>query len=102
MNRVLPDSVNDAFFVEWRRSQLQILSETDDSFEKHDGQSRVKIALFFAVKGEVGLFKKGDELVVQVGALRRHIDLPASMAGLVPGRARLENKILTVDLKEAV
>jgi arsenite-transporting ATPase len=46
------------------------------------------------------LFKKGDELVVEIGTLRRHIGLPASMAALSPGRAKLENKILTVEMKE--
>jgi arsenite/tail-anchored protein-transporting ATPase len=55
----------------------------------------------FATKGDIGLFKKGDELVVEVGTLRRHIGLPRSMATLVPTRARLENRILTVEMKEA-
>jgi arsenite-transporting ATPase len=49
----------------------------------------------------VGLFKKGDELVVEIGTLRRHIGLPTSMAGLSPARARLENRILTVEMKES-
>jgi arsenite/tail-anchored protein-transporting ATPase len=55
----------------------------------------------FATKGDVGLFKKGDELVVEIGTLRRHIGLPRSMTTLVPTRARLENRILTVEMKEA-
>jgi arsenite/tail-anchored protein-transporting ATPase len=61
----------------------------------------VRLHLPFAAKGDVGLFKKGDELVVEVGTLRRHIGLPRSMATLVPARARLENRILTVEMKEA-
>ena len=48
-----------------------------------------------------GLFKKGDELVVEIGTLRRHIGLPTSMAALSPSRAKLENKILTVEMKES-
>lgn len=71
------------------------------TFEKRDGKYEVRIRLPFATKGEVGLFKKNDELVVQIGTLRRHIGLPTSMASLVPAKARLENKILTVELKEA-
>jgi arsenite-transporting ATPase len=55
----------------------------------------------FATKGEVGLFKKGDELVVEIGTLRRHIGLPRSMATMVPAKARLEHRILTVEMKEA-
>jgi arsenite-transporting ATPase len=70
------------------------------SFEKRDGHYEVRICLPFATKGEVGLFKKGDELVVEVGSLRRHIGLPTSMAALTPTRARLEKKVLTVEMKE--
>jgi arsenite-transporting ATPase len=75
-------------------------TEAPYSFVKSDGHYEVRLQLPFAVKGEVGLFKKGDELVVEIGTLRRHIGLPTSMASLSPGRARLENKVLTVEMKE--
>jgi arsenite-transporting ATPase len=65
-----------------------------------DGRYEVKVRLPFATKGEVGLFKKGDELVVEIGTLRRHIGLPRSMATLQPSKARLENQVLTVEMKE--
>ena len=68
--------------------------------KSEQGGYEVRLKLPFAVKGEIGLFKKGDELVVEIGTLRRHIGLPTSMAGLSPGRAKLENKILTVEMKE--
>jgi arsenite-transporting ATPase len=77
-------------------------TEAPYTFEKMDGYYAVRLRLPFAVKGEVGLFKKGDELVVEIGTLRRHIGLPTSMASLTPSRARLENKILTVEMKETV
>ncbi|MBI1792483.1 MAG: ArsA family ATPase [Acidobacteria bacterium] len=70
------------------------------TFEKIDGLYLVRLRLPFAAKGEVGLFKKGDELVVEIGTLRRHIGLPTSMASLTPTRAKLENKVLTVEMKE--
>ena len=71
------------------------------TFEKSAaGEYSVRLELPFAVKGEVGLFKKGDELVVEIGTLRRHIGLPNTMAALVPGRAKLENKFLTIEMKE--
>jgi len=54
----------------------------------------------FAAKGEVGLFKKGDELVIEIGTLRRHVGLPTTMAALQPVRARFEDKTLVVDLRE--
>jgi arsenite-transporting ATPase len=146
-NRVLPATVTDAYFEEWRKSQAAILEEIDTyfapvavkrvplfthevlgserlselaralyadkedpaavvrteapyTFSKQDGRYEVRLVLPFAVKGEVSLFKKGDELVVEIGSLRRHIGLPTSMAGLSPGRAKLENKVLTVEMKE--
>jgi arsenite/tail-anchored protein-transporting ATPase len=76
-------------------------TEKPYTFGKRDGMYEVRLRLPFATRGEVGLFKKGDELVVEVGTLRRHIGLPRFMATLVPGRARLENRILTVEMKEA-
>ena len=70
------------------------------TFEKSDGQSRVVMKMPFALKGEVGLFKKGDELIVQIGTLRRHIGLPTSMAALSPTKAKLEGNVLTIDMNE--
>jgi len=75
-------------------------TEAPYTFSKQDGHYEVRLQLPFAAKGEVGLFKKGDELVVEIGTLRRHIGLPTSMAALSPSRARLENRILTVEMKE--
>ena len=75
-------------------------TEAPYTFTKRDDHYEVQLQMPFAEKGEVGLFKKGDELVVEVGTLRRHIGLPASMAGLSPARAKLDNKVLTVEMKE--
>jgi arsenite-transporting ATPase len=76
-------------------------TERPYTFGKRDGIYEVSILLPFAGKGEVGLFKKGDELVVEIGTFRRHIGLPRSMAALQPARARLESQTLTVEMKEA-
>jgi arsenite/tail-anchored protein-transporting ATPase len=76
-------------------------TEKPYTFGKQDGAYEVRVLLPFATKGEVGLFKKGDELVVEIGTLRRHIGLPRSMADLQPSKARLENRVLTVEMKEA-
>jgi arsenite-transporting ATPase len=76
-------------------------TEAPYTFAKRNGTYEVRLPLPFAVKGEVSLFKKGDELVVEIGTLRRHIGLPTSMAALSPARAKLENKVLTVEMREA-
>ncbi len=77
-------------------------TERPYSFVKHNGRYEVRLQAPFAAKGEVGLFKKGDELVIEVGTVRRHIGLPSSMAGLSPARARLDGGLLVVELEEAV
>jgi len=76
-------------------------TEAPYTFAKVDGHYEIQLQLPFAAKGDVGLFKKGDELVVQIGTLRRHIGLPTSMAALSPARAKLENKVLTVEMRES-
>jgi arsenite/tail-anchored protein-transporting ATPase len=75
-------------------------TEAPYTFAKRDGHFEVRLKLPFAAKGEVGLFKKGDELVVEIGTLRRHIGLPVSMAALSPSKAKLENRVLTVEMRE--
>src|ERR1700692_2423933 len=77
-----------------------IRTEAPYTFEKINAHYEVRLRLPFAVKGEIGLFKKGDELVIEIGTLRRHIGLPTSMAALKPTRASLQNKMLTVEMKE--
>jgi arsenite-transporting ATPase len=78
-----------------------LATERPYTFSQNGGQYEVRLRLPFAVKGEVSVFKKADELVVEIGTLRRHIGLPTTMAALAPTRARLDNGILTVEMKEA-
>ncbi|MBI2689308.1 MAG: ArsA family ATPase [Acidobacteria bacterium] len=70
------------------------------TFARDSGSHQVRLAMPFAAKGEVGLFKKGDELVIEVGTLRRHVGLPTTMAAMRPVRARFEDKTLVVELRE--
>jgi len=74
-------------------------TERPYAFRKRNGVYEVRLQAPFAEKAEVGLFKKGEELVVEVGTVRRHIGLPSFMAGLTPGRARLEGGTLVVELQ---
>jgi arsenite-transporting ATPase len=77
-------------------------SERPYSFGRAGGAYQVRVSMPFAAKGEVGLFKKGDELVIEIGTLRRHVGLPTSMANLQPVRATFEGQTLVVTLREAV
>jgi len=75
-------------------------TERHYSFRKRNGSYEVRLQAPFAAKGEVELFKKGDELVIEVGTVRRHVGLPNTMAGLSPVGARLEEGMLIVELEE--
>jgi len=77
-------------------------TEKPYTFGKQNGLYEIRVLLPFATKGEIELFKKGDELVVQIGTFRRHIGLPRSMTALSPSRARLESKVLTIEMKETL
>lgn len=72
------------------------------SFGRVGQTYEVRVTMPFAARGEVGLFKKGDELVIEVGSLRRHVGLPTTMAALQPVRARFEDKTLIVELREVI
>jgi arsenite/tail-anchored protein-transporting ATPase len=78
-----------------------IRTEKPYTFGKRDGIYEVQMLLPFAAKSEIGVFKKGDELVVEIGTFRRRIGLPRSMAVLLPVRAKLNDRVLTVEMKEA-
>jgi arsenite-transporting ATPase len=94
------EELSRALYAEKEDPAAVIRTEAPYTFVKRDSHYEVKLQLPFAAKGDVGLFKKGDELVVEIGTLRRHIGLPVSMAALSPARAKLENKVLTVEMKE--
>ncbi|HZU27443.1 MAG TPA: ArsA family ATPase [Bryobacteraceae bacterium] len=89
-----------ALYSEGEDPAAVVRTERPYTFEKVDEHWEVRLDLPFTSKAEVGLFKKGDELVVEVGTLRRHIGLPTSMAALEPSRARLQNRRLVVEMKE--
>ncbi|HKD15030.1 MAG TPA: ArsA family ATPase [Candidatus Angelobacter sp.] len=96
------DEVRQALYGEKEDPAEVSRTDTPYTFFKRDtNHYEIRLNLPFATKGEVGLFKKGDELVVEIGTLRRHIGLPTTMVGLSPSRAILENKVLTVEMKES-
>lgn len=78
---------------------LVLRTEKSYSFAVVDGHYEVRLRMPFVQKAEIGLFKKADELVVEVGTYRRHIGLPTSMASLVPAKARLEHDMLVIEMR---
>ena len=147
VNRVLPNSVQDAFFEGWRASQRKTIEEieryfapvpihqvpmfpyeilgyerlrdfarelyspgedasgvtrsaTPYSFGRSGDHWEVRLDLPFAEKKEIGLFKKDDELVIEIGTIRRHVGLPTTMASLEPTKASLDGRKLVVEMRE--
>jgi len=74
-------------------------SATPYSFARVEDHYEVRLDLPFAEKAEIGLFKKDDELVIEVGTIRRHVGLPTSMAALQPDKARLVGRNLVVEMR---
>jgi arsenite-transporting ATPase len=74
-------------------------TERPYSFVREGEQYQIRLRMPFTEKREIGLFKKNDELVVEVGTLRRHIGLPTTMAALQPSRARMEHDVLVVEMR---
>jgi arsenite-transporting ATPase len=77
-------------------------TERPYSFGRVDGNHQVRLNMPFAEKGEIGLFKKGDELVVEIGTLRRHIGLPTSMSSMTPASARMDGTMLVIEMRSTV
>ncbi len=69
------------------------------SFAREGDHYEVRLDLPFAEKPEVGLFKKEDELVIEIGTVRRHVGLPTTMSALQPTKARLDGRKLVVEMR---
>jgi arsenite/tail-anchored protein-transporting ATPase len=62
-----------------------------------DGDARLlRVALPFTHKGEVDLRRRGTDLHLRVGTLKRTVALPAALQRLEIARARLEDGVLEI------
>ncbi|MCC6344271.1 MAG: ArsA family ATPase [Bryobacterales bacterium] len=95
------EELADMLYPEGEDPAALVRTERPYTFTKEEDHYEVRLQIPFTGKQEIGLFKKDDELVVEVGSLRRHIGLPTTMAALAPARARLDNGVLTIVLKES-
>jgi arsenite-transporting ATPase len=66
------------------------------TFHKENGEYRLRLTLPFLLKGDVELNKVFDELVVRVGAVKRHILLPKKVAASQSIQAKMEGNQLVV------
>jgi len=142
MNRILPESVQDAYFKDWRVQQAEYIRQAETYFSpiplfpvnlfrgeilgkdrlaslaeeiygdrdplerffkgepyslvKTKGKYQLKIRLPFIEKKDVDLNKVSDELIIRVGAFKRHILLPRQVAASTSVTARLDGADLSV------
>jgi arsenite-transporting ATPase len=67
-------------------------------FRKADGNYHLHLRLPFVSSNDIHLFKKGDELIIRLGTLKRHVALPPRMARCEPLGARVSEGELIVTL----
>jgi arsenite-transporting ATPase len=89
-----------------RRTARELYGERDptqlfhqgkaQNFEKLDGQYQLSFDFPYASKEEIDLTRNGDELIVRLGAYRRNIVLPRSIARLPVKGARFESGKLVI------
>ncbi len=56
----------------------------------------LELQLPFTERGEIHLFRKGDELIIRVGTIKRHLVLPHILAKQEPKGAKLEDGVLQI------
>jgi arsenite-transporting ATPase len=75
-------------------------TELAHELESADGRAVLRLRMPFAQRGDVGLKKVGQELVVTVGHEKRTIILPPALARQRPTGARLEGGSLEVSFED--
>jgi arsenite/tail-anchored protein-transporting ATPase len=71
-------------------------SDTVYQIDQSEGDYTLRIKLPFVKKDYVDLFKEDGNLVVRIGSFKRHVFLPRVLVGRKPGRASLEDNVLSI------
>ncbi len=70
--------------------------DTVYQIDKSEDDYTLRIKLPFVTKEHVDLFNEDGDLVVRIGSFKRHVFVPRILLGRKPGRASLENNILSI------
>ncbi|MBW2038483.1 MAG: ArsA family ATPase [Deltaproteobacteria bacterium] len=71
-------------------------AESPYKFSKKDGNYYLSIKLPFTTKEDLDLSKSGEELILRIGGVKRHILLPKNIAHLTPLGAKIKGENLTI------
>jgi arsenite/tail-anchored protein-transporting ATPase len=77
-----------------------LFEELTQELVTDNGTAKLRLAIPFAEKADIGLKKIGLEVVVRVGAQKRTIVLPQAMAAYRPAGARFEEGALQVTFEK--
>lgn len=70
-------------------------------FSKQNGFQQLRMHLPFTSKDDIEVHTSGDELIIKVGVLRKHVALPASFSRTAPSGAGFEGDYLVVKFPQA-
>ena len=68
-------------------------------FTKENNGYRLKLKVPFALKKDIELNKRTEELIVRIGGFKRHILLPRQVAPLTSVKAKLEDEFLNISFQ---
>jgi arsenite-transporting ATPase len=77
-----------------------LFEELTQELVTDNGTARLRLAIPFAEKADIGLKKIGMEVVVRVGAQKRTIVLPQALSAYRPSGARFEDGALNVTFEK--
>jgi arsenite-transporting ATPase len=75
--------------------------DTVYTIDKLEEDYMLRIKLPFISKDRVDLFNEDGNLVVRIGSFKRHVFLPRVLLGRKPGRASLEDNVLSIAFPES-
>jgi arsenite/tail-anchored protein-transporting ATPase len=93
------DRLGDELFADCGAPDI-LHTELAHELDGDDGRTVLRLRMPFAERGDIGLKKVGQELVVTVGHEKRTIILPSALARQRPTGARLEGGSLEVSFED--
>jgi arsenite-transporting ATPase len=93
------DRLGEVIFDDLDASSV-LFEELTQELVTDNGTARLRLAIPFAEKADIGLKKIGMEVVVRVGAQKRTIVLPQALSAYRPSGARFEDGALNVTFEK--
>lgn len=89
------DRMAQSVFGEQDPTAIKYRERLQQVIKEKDGYT-FSLYLPFTEKKDLSLNKKGDELIIRVGPIKRHITLPRTLTGLIIKGAKFEEELLKI------